>query len=253
MSCDFKFPPAPQAVPTLVDPTTGARVQFKDFGNPEICPGCQYIVVLNGSVTNVQLEEFQVLQVVMSGGSIYQLDENKNEVPLQISNAYSKTLGEFSDNPVFQSLIKEKTPIRGLVVRGNSLKGIIVSQAQLLLRPARVPYIRALSKDMSSGIPRTEAGGEITVEGEGLAPSRHSENLVRIRLADEIVADHIAVDKNGRFNIQIEVKRMAGDYEITVEQKERKRISLERTRVKVVPRDESEKGPGTPGVQRTAD
>ena len=33
----------------------------------------------------------------------------------------------------------------------------------------RVPYIRVVSKDLSGGIPRTETGGKVTVQGEGWA------------------------------------------------------------------------------------
>lgn len=116
------MPPLQEAVPTIVDAGTGARVPFKDFGNPEICPACQFIVVANGAITEIVLNGQQVTQIGISGGSIFQLDASKHEVPLQIPNTFTLVPGRFSGNSVLLAVQKEKVPIRGLMVEGKSAK-----------------------------------------------------------------------------------------------------------------------------------
>jgi photosystem II stability/assembly factor-like uncharacterized protein len=234
VSCTYKPPPFPLFKQVIVDPTTGAHVEVKEFDKRAICPHCMYVIVTNGAITDVKLEDSKILQISLSGGSIHQYDANKKEVPFQIPNVYSPVGGTVS--PHLQAILKERTPIRGLIIEGRMLKGIIASQAQLPFQPARIPYIRVLASQ-ARGIPATEPGGKVTVLGEGFAPSAHGQNPLRILLADQIVASDVAVAQDGTFQAQIEVNQRPGDYLIVVEQKEGKRISLERTYVKVITQD----------------
>ena len=240
-SCHLpRLGPMQEAVPTIVDPSTGARIPFKDFGNPEICPACQFIVVLNGSINEITMDGSQVTQIGISGGSIYQLDSARHEVPLQIPNVYTTTPGRLTGNLVLSSLQKEKVPIRGVIVEGKTLKGIIASQAQLPFKPSRIPYARAFSDDVSGGVAKTPPGGTITLEGEGFAPDLNGENTLRVLLGGETLAENVKVDADGRFRVQINVKKMPGDYEVVIEQRDGKRLSQHKTFIKVVTGDRRE-------------
>lgn len=237
-SCQgFHFGPLQEAVPTIVDPSTGARVPFKDFGNPEICPACQFIIVANGAITEISLDGLEVKQIGISGGSVYQLDSSKHEIPLQIPNTYTTAAGRFGGNAVLSAVQKEKVPIRGLIVEGKTLKGIITSQAQLPFKPSRVPYARAFSEDVTGGIAKTVPGGRVTIEGDGFAPDLNGKNPLQVFLAGESVADNVKVDADGRFRVQIEVKKMPGDYEVVIEQRDGNRLSQHKTFIKVVTAD----------------
>jgi hypothetical protein len=235
------FAPLQEAVPTIVDPSTGARIPFKDFGNPEICPACQFIVVVDGAITEIRFDGQEVTQVGISGGSIYQLDAAKHEVPLQIPNAYKAGPGRFEGSSVLAALQKERVPIRGLVVEGKMLKGIITSKAQLAFKPSRIPYARAFSADVAGGIAKTVPSGSVTIEGEGFAPDLDGKNPLRVLLAGELVAENVKVEADGRFRVQIEVKKMPGDYEVVIEQRDGNRLSQHKTFVKVVTADKRDR------------
>jgi photosystem II stability/assembly factor-like uncharacterized protein len=230
-------------VPLIVDPATGARVPLGDLGNPEICPACQLILVRNGRVTDLALAGQQLQRLSMSGGTVHQLDtkqQKTGEVPLAIPNVYSTELGDFGGNKLLQSLAREKAPIRGLVIEGNTLQGVIISEAELPFTPARTPYVHAMSHDMGGGVPRLEAGGRLIVLGQGFAPGLQQENPVRIWLGGELVAREVKVDERGQFRAEIVLQNTPGDYELRVEQTEGKRLSRDKTIIKLVPHDERE-------------
>jgi photosystem II stability/assembly factor-like uncharacterized protein len=235
--CTFKAAPPPLSFKQIiVTPSTGARVQVQNFDKSTICPRCMYVIVMNGAITDVKVKDGKILEISMSGGSIHEFDANKKEVPLQIPNAYS-SVGT-SVSPELQAMLKDKAPIRGLVVEGQVLKGIIASQAQLPFQPVRIPSIHVLTSQ-SRGIPATEPGGKVTVLGEGFAPSAHGENPLQVRFAEETVSKGGVVAKDGTFRVEFEVKQMPGDYGLVVEQKEGKRTSLERMYIKVITGDRS--------------
>jgi hypothetical protein len=237
----FRQEAAPEAVPTIVDPATGARVPFTDFGKPEVCPACQFIVVANGAITDISFDGLQVKQIGISGGSVSQLDGSKHEVPLQIPNIYTSTTGRFGGKSTLLALQKEKVPIRGIIVEGMTLKGVITSEAQLPFKPSRVPYARAFSEDMSGGIAKTVPGGRVTIEGQGFAPDLGGKNPLHVFVDGQLAAQNVKVDAEGRFSVQFEIKKMPGDYNVVVEQREGNRLSQHRTFIKVVTQDRSER------------
>ncbi len=235
-ACTFKSPPPPPPSSfkqVIVTPSTGAQVQVQKF-DKSICPRCMYVIVTNGAITDLKLKDSKILQISMSGGSVHQFDANKKEVPLQIPNAYSPVGTTISSQ--LQALSKEKLPIRGLVIEGHTLKGIIASQAQLPFQPARIPSIHVLTTQ-ARGIPATEPGGKVTVLGEGFAPSVHGENPVQILFAEKVVAKGVPVAKDGTLRAEFEAAEIPGDYPLVVEQREGKRTSLERMYVKVMTGD----------------
>jgi len=221
------------AGPAVVDPSTGARVSFRDVGDPRVCPACQYLIVKNGRITDLSLAGPRVRQVVISGGSIHQVDVGKREVTLRIPNAYRSAIGGFGENKVLLSLVHEGVPIRGLVVDGDTLKAVIVSDGELPYQPRRIPYVRVLGAGIPSGVATAQPGDTITVSGEGFAPSARGENPVQVRLGDEVVARNVPVDSLGQFKIAVVVNRLPGVYSVVVEQHEGNRTAMDRTTVNV--------------------
>ncbi len=78
------------------------------------------------------------------------------------------------------------------------------------------------------------------VEGTGFAASDDDSRVV-VRLGDEIAARDVPVNEAGRFQVKIRIERMPGDYSITVEQTDGKRLTRDRTMVKVVTSDKPER------------
>jgi hypothetical protein len=214
------------------------KVPFTDLGDPEVCPACQYLIIKNGRVTDLKLNGLEVEQISISGGSIHQFDAKKNELPLTIPNVYSSESGTFGGDKILLALDSEGTPIRGLVIDGTTLKGMITSDKELPIEPSQIPYIRAVSNFMVAGIPIIQAGeGKVTIEGEGFAESVPGKNTLDILIGDEVVAKDVQVDSDGMFRVELEISKLPGDYKIQVQQTEGLRLSIDQTTIKVVVTD----------------
>jgi hypothetical protein len=98
-----------------------------------------------------------------------------------------------------------------------------------------------------AGVAYVAGGNEVTVEGSGFATPRPDAGPVRILIDNEVVLDNVQVDANGAFRVRIRVDRVVGDYEIKVEQRDGKRLTREKTALKVVPRDEEGRKSHPPG------
>ncbi|HEV2731402.1 MAG TPA: hypothetical protein VGV15_15330, partial [Terriglobales bacterium] len=61
-----------------------------------------------------------------------------------------------------------------------------------------------------------------------------------IVLGAETLPEKVKVDADGRFRVQINVKKMPGDYEVLIEQRDGKRLSQHKTFIKIVTRDKHE-------------
>lgn len=73
---------------------------------------------------------------------------------------------------MFQEIARRRAPIRGLVIDGDVLRGVIVSRGALPLRPAREPYLTVITDDLSGGTPRIAPGGTATVQARGFCRRR---------------------------------------------------------------------------------
>jgi photosystem II stability/assembly factor-like uncharacterized protein len=242
---------------TIVDPRSGVHIPFTDIGNPEVCGVCQYIVVKNGRITDLQLNGTQVTKISMSGGAIYEFDVHKNEVPLRIPNVYSVVMGTFGGDSLLQSLTKGTTWIRGLVVQGDTLRGIIVSGTELPFRPSRFPYVRVEGTEKSAGPVSVPAGGTVVLLGEGFAMTTTGGTAVRVLIAPEsshvtarIIEQSAVVAKDGTFAIQMHAPATIGVYDILVEQQQGKRLSMTKANLLVVPTDRSASEQNEPEKRR---
>jgi hypothetical protein len=240
-------PPAKRTVqggPIFVNARTGARTPFRDIGHPEVCPRCLYIIVRYGRITDLQIRRGLVTKIYVSGGVIDEVDAQKRLVPLQIPNTYSVTIGNFSGNSIIRSLQKERTRIRGLVVEGDTLRGVLVSDAELAFQPSQVPYLKIFGKSMSAGPAGVTAGGEVRVLGEGFVPSGPQGKLVQVMLGSptfaggvKVVVEDVAVNEQGKFSVTFKAPDAIGVYDAIVEQQDGKRLLMTKAKVLVVPND----------------
>lgn len=235
----FDIPQEHFAPPTLIDPLSGVRIPFKDIGDPTVCGACQYLIVKNGSITNVELTDQQVQRVFMSGGSIYQFDAGGKEVPLQIPNSYGAAPASVSmgikKNSGVDAVLRDETPVRGLVVEGTNLRGFITSSSELSIRPSRIPYTRVIGKGLNCGVGCGGSGATITIAGDGFTRNTNGENPLRIAIGGVVVPGNIPVSEDGHFAIPFQITRTPGEYAVVVEQTDGKRLSMDRTVLKVVP------------------
>lgn len=218
------------APPTIIDPLSGVRIPFHDIGDPTVCGACQYVLVANGSITYLQMNGLQVQQILMQGGSIYQFNSSKMEVPLQVPNSYASASGRTESNQVLQGVLRQGPPIRGIILEGTTLRGIITSDSGLAFKPKRIPYVRILNSSSFCGVGCTTSGGTVTIAGEGFATGAP----VRVQVGGQLVADHVKVDESGSFRVLLQTNRLPGDYDVFVEQQEGKRVSMDHTKLKVV-------------------
>jgi hypothetical protein len=235
-----------QQTATIVDLRSGARIPFQDIDRPKLCPLCQYIIVKHGFITDLGLTDLHVAKIDISGGTLYQLDSEKKEVPLQIPNGYSVELGKFSGDRMLSSLSKAGARIRALVLEGETLRGVIVSVSELDFQPSRIPYVRVIGTNMSAGPAGVAGGAEVTLIGEGFVPNVPGQNPLRVLLGSETFADgtkiavgDVAVTKQGRFSVKFKAPETIGVYDVIVEQHEGKRLTMTRAKLLVVPTDSS--------------
>jgi hypothetical protein len=193
---------APRSSSTIRDAATGTTREFKDFG--DLCPSCRYLVAAHGAISDVELRGRHVQRVLLSGGTLHQIDAGKHEEPLAVPNGYRR--GTRS------ALARDGVPIRGLVVDGDELKAVITAAGDLPFEPARTPYLHVLV-----------AEGAITIAGRGFAPGAP----VRVRVDGEVVAEAAAVDAQGRFKVDAPGRRSAGMHRAEAEQQDGKRLTVE--------------------------
>lgn len=129
--------------------------------------------------------------------------------------------------------------VRGVLIEGTTLRGIITAGAELPVTPANVPYIEVISKNSADGFATVQAGETITVVATGFEMSADDVTTVTILIAGEVVADDVKVTEIGAFRQQVCVPYLsAGDHAVEVRQQVGKRLSLDRTTILVVADDD---------------
>jgi hypothetical protein len=145
---------------------------------------------------------------------------------------------------LIRSLQKERTRIRGLVVEGDTLRGVLVSDAELAFQPGQVPYLKIFGKNMSAGPAGVTAGGEVRVLGEGFVPSGPQGKRLQVMLGSptfaggvKVVVEDVAVNEQGKFSVTFKAPDAIGVYDAIVEQQDGKRPLMTKAKVLVVPND----------------
>jgi hypothetical protein len=226
--------------PTLRDLDTDIAVPFEGIDRPPICAGCRLIIVRDGQVSGLEFAGQRLTRISITGGSIHELDSKGNALPASIANVYAPRSARLTDNAQLMEAIKGMPSIKGLVIADGVLKGVIAANDELPINVGRTPYIRALSDDMTGGIPRISRDGKVVIFGEGFVPTQTKAKPVTVLIGEEIVARDVAVDAEGRFRLEFELERLPGDYALTVQQHDGVRLLQDRTHIKVIVGDEPE-------------
>jgi photosystem II stability/assembly factor-like uncharacterized protein len=233
--------PIIHAVVTITDPATGAAVPLKDFGDPEICPACRYIIVRNGAIRDARIEGGRVREIEMVGGTIYEFSRNGEPQRLSIPNTYAtKAEGEgLRANRVVAQALRERRYLRGLVVEGDVLRSVILSSSELTLGPKRFPQLQAVGKFPMATNAIVESGESITLTGQNFSDADAYRNLV-VSLSGRVVVEKVPIDAQGNFRMTVPIDALPGDYDLVVEGTDGLRRFRETVLVKVVVRDAEE-------------
>jgi hypothetical protein len=201
------------------------------------CSQCEYIIVKNGAIAGLDLDGSRLRRIYLAGGSVHQFDARRREVPLAFPNAYARQLGAFRDNPGLSSLTRERFPIRGLIVKGDLLQGVITSLAELQPFLSRSAAIHVLGESAMAAFAAVSSGGKVLIVGEGFAPNLHGENPLQLSLDGRVILDSVKVDVKGLFRAEAQVNKAPGLYELAAEQREGKRLTREKTTLNVIVHD----------------
>jgi photosystem II stability/assembly factor-like uncharacterized protein len=210
---------------------------------PEIpgwCPECSYILVTHGQISDLQLSDGRVSQVTMAGGYVRQFDARGREVELEIPNAYDPDARSAAYTAVLAPLrtaSKERPAIRGIVVAGRHLRGLVVSDPELPVKPGPVPGVAAFTRFAVGGMPIVEPGDGVTVHGTRFTPTARKATTV-LSVGERVLVRDVPVEKDGHFRLRLRLDGDPGPHEIVVEQRHGRRLSRSTTTVLVVPGDE---------------
>jgi hypothetical protein len=224
-----------------IDPTTGSAQVFRGLDDPAVCARCSVILVRNGWVTDLQLSDGTVQEVAISGGTISQLDPSGREIPLAVPNVYQPGEGKF-EGRIAGSGLTGSQRVRGLVLEGSSLRLLIAAKEELPFAPPRVPMVFVFNAGKTGGPYTAQSGESVRVIGTNFLPSTDPEQGVRILFDREVVAQRVQVRADGSFSVEISVHHLPGEVVVTVEQRDGRRLTLERATIDVVARDLEEDG-----------
>jgi antitoxin (DNA-binding transcriptional repressor) of toxin-antitoxin stability system len=209
---------------------------------PGWCPQCTYVVIKHGQVTDLQQSDQGVRGFTMTGGFAAQFDARGNAIDLQIPNQYapgapSPELGKSLAG------LRGKRPVppvvRGLVLEGQKLRGLIASDSELPVDAGPAPAVEARTRFSSGGMALVEGGEPITLYGTGFDESTERGEEVIITVDGMVVAREMRTLR-GRLQATIRLDHVPGPREIVVEQRLGKRLTRVTTTVLVVPADTSE-------------
>lgn len=236
-----RFPGArPAGVPAdtivAVDPTTGATQMFRGLDDPAVCADCSVVVVRNGWVTDLQLSGDTVREVAVSGGTISQVDLSGREIPLAVPNIYRPGEGRLEGRIAGRGLTESRRA-RALVLEGSRLRLVIAARGELPFAPPRTPMVFVHSASKSGGPPAVQSGEPVRVIGTDFLPASRKGEPVRILFDREVVAEGVQVRGDGSFSVEIPVHHLPGEMVVTAEQRDGRRLTIEKAIADVVARD----------------
>ncbi|NHF59985.1 hypothetical protein FK220_011575 [Flavobacteriaceae bacterium TP-CH-4] len=237
--------PLPQELvhPLEWDINTGRRFPFTwPPDKDKWCSGCEYIIAKHGVITGFQSRGGLLQKVSISGGFINQYNNSGEEIPLRIPNDYANLKQKLTVKEILKdSAITKQTsgPIRGILIEGTKLRGIITSGTDLPVEPQRIPYIEVLSQTNIGGLATVLAGDMMTISGKGFEKTINNQTTVSILIEDIVVAEDVEVLENGVFRVQVKIPGLSsGSYSIKARQQHGSRVSIDQTAFLVVSKDE---------------
>ena len=224
----------PRSEPLVVDPTTGSFVRLDTFETRSTCPACRFVVARDGEITDVQLTGLTVRSVKISQGTLVATAANRRAAQLAMPFAIARVPGTFNNNRIVARLRAQKLPIRGLVLDGAVLKGVIVSQEPVNLDRPRLPVLHLETRDTMAGIARAEPGETVTVRGESFEPQVNAPVVIRIGDREAV---RVQVAADGTFTARFAVREPPGDYVVVAEQATTRGAVVAKMTFKVALRD----------------
>lgn len=218
-----------------VDPGTGSSQTFRGLDDPAVCTDCSIIAVRNGWVTDLQTSGDELRELAISGGTISQVDRSGHEIPLVVPNVYRPGDGRL-EKRIRGRAVTPPHRVRGLIMEGTRLRGVIAASGELPFAPPRTPMVFVFSAD-KAGTSSIESNETARVVGTGFLPASDPDALVRIRFDQEVVAERVPVQPDGSFSVDILVRNLPGEMIVTAEQRDGHRLTMERAIVDVMTKD----------------
>jgi photosystem II stability/assembly factor-like uncharacterized protein len=238
-------PPDVRIPPYEWDIRIGTRIPFQWPPDPDgWCPKCNYIVVKHGVVTGLPEELDRLESFSISGGFVYQFDSRGNRVPLEIENRYRlgvpSALEKVTDKGEKSASIPVNI-IRGLILEGTTLRGVITSGDELPVETPAPPLVEVISSESAAGFATVQGGESIVITGRGFEPSLEKGPFVTVLVDGSPVADRVRVSAGGDFKEKLVFPNVdVGHHDVEVRQRYGKKLTIDRTTVLVVSSDQPE-------------
>ncbi len=224
----------PRPEPLVVDPTTGSFERLDTFEARRTCPTCRYVLSPQGEITDVQLTGLTVQSVKLSAGVLVTRGADRRTTPPSMPFAVDPTMGTFGGNRIAAQLREQKLPIRGLVLDGAVLKGVIVSPEPLDLDRPRPPILHLETRDTMTGIAKAERNETVTARGERFAADPDAPVVIKV---GDREAARAQVAPDGTFTARFVVTELPGDYVVVAEQAAARGTLVAKLPLKVTRRD----------------
>jgi hypothetical protein len=221
--------------PLVVDPETGLFVRLETFEATARCPDCQYVVTRGGQITDVTIADGRVKSIALSAGRVMFLDREGRQIAGAIPATIMTPARAFAGIEGAARLRDLKLPLRGLILAGTTLRGLIVSQEEVTPHRPRPPMLRLTTSNMATGIPVATPDETLSIHGSGFDAAARTPVVIAIG-AREVA--QVAPDATGSFVAVVRITEQPGDYEIVAEQRRAAAPLLAKSKLKVAVRDE---------------
>jgi hypothetical protein len=236
--CQFPVPPGrvPPVAPPIAIDANGASHDFRGLDDPAICSDCRLVVVRDGWITDLDRGDGALRGFAISGGSVAELDRNGREVALSIPNTYRPGNGRL-ERSVKGIAANDTRRVRAIVLEGTTIRAVVASAEDLALAPARTPRVFVQNADTHAVPSIVQSGESVRVSGAGFVPG----SLVAIRFDGVDVRGDVAVGDDGTFSVTLPVSHAPGELDVTAEQHDGNRVTIEHATIDVASADEEEK------------
>jgi hypothetical protein len=194
------------------------------------------VAVTNGWVSDVQLDGDQLRQLRISNGSVIQVGRDGREIPLTVPDEYVAGEGAALRRMMGRASAPGRH-VQGVILDGTRLVALVMGRESIPLAASRTPRAVVLSAGRSMIPSVAESGDSVTVRGNEFVTGEGTSG-VEIRFDDEVVASGVAVGPDGRFAITLPIARQRGELEVTVEQRDGRRLTRVKTSITVVGRED---------------
>lgn len=199
----------------------GIRFPLSQIHNSDICSQCGFFLVNDGDITEYKInkENNTITQVSISSGNIngYGANAKKLNLPFTITRS-TKQFNAETDTTLTEMLSKNAIKIKGLYLDGNILKGLILSNQNIVLAQLPQPEQQqpTLFVDVRSYIEDTSGSNKLMIYGSGF----DSQIPISIILdgVTLVLDKKLQVNAEGNFNQAIKYLLSPGKHTMLIEQ-----------------------------------